>query len=78
MGQLPFYKSLAEKNEKYKSSSDFGRIDNVQQFDTWYKIIKETKLSEDYKQNNFFRGITEAKYKLFNSAQRLCLLLPIF
>ena len=74
MGQIPFYKTFQEKNYKFKSSTDFGRIDTIEEFDTWYKKIREPKLSEDYKQNNFFRGLTEAKYKLFNSAQRLWIL----
>ena len=71
MGQIPSYKTFQEKNEKFKSSSDFERIDNIQQFDRWYKNIRELKLSENYRQNNFFRGMPEAKFKLFNSAQRL-------
>jgi len=71
MGQIPTYKTFQEKNEKFKSSSDFEHIDTVEQFDIWYKKIKGTKISEDYKINSFFRGLSEAKYKLFNSAQRL-------
>jgi hypothetical protein len=72
MGQLPYYKTFQEKNEKFKSSSDFGQIDSIEQFDTWYHKIKhQTKLTKDYEYNNFYRGTNEAKYKLFNSAQRL-------
>lgn len=72
MGQIPCYKTFQEKNEKFKSSSEYERIDSVQQFDAWYEKIKQpTKPAEDYKHNNFYRGMSEAKYKLFNSAQRL-------
>lgn len=71
MGQIPCYKTFKEKNERFKNS-DFGLIESVEQFDSWYnKIKQQTKLGEDYKYNNFYRGMTEAKYKLFNSAQRL-------
>ena len=54
----------------YESKTGFTsyvRIASGNQFDEWY-----VKSKEEYAGSNFiFRGMTEAKHKLFNSSQRL-------
>ncbi len=62
------YKSLEEKSQHFESFT----IDNPKGFDDLLAIWQEpsgifTKGSE---KNYIFRGLTEAKYKLYNSAQR--------
>lgn len=77
MGLLPSYKSIEEKNDKFRQSNQPIRIDTVKEFDDWYnhtkRIIREksekSKLDKT-NTNHMFRGMGEAKYKLLNSSQR--------
>jgi hypothetical protein len=70
MSKLPEYKSLEDKREKFKVSQDFWTIDTIDQFNLWYRIIKEKKFLT-YEEASFFRGSGESKFKLFTSGQRM-------
>lgn len=71
MALIPFYKDFEEKDVKFNSSNNYLKIDTKDQFDTWYNIIKHEIKSESYKNKNIYRGQSQAKYKLYNSAQRI-------
>lgn len=60
--KLENYKSLEEKGEIFKSSG-YLRIDTVASFCNWFDAF--------VKENMLFRGVKEAKYKIYTSAQRL-------
>jgi len=66
MGKLEYYNNLKEKEDKFRN---FERIDTKEQFDSFYTSISDQL--NDQMGNLFFRGVTEAKYKLYNSAQRV-------
>jgi len=76
MGTLKNYENFEEKNKSFSKLNDFHYIDTIQQFNSWYKSVVdiqkeqsiEDRLSINY--NYMFRGMGEAKYKLFNSSQR--------
>lgn len=85
MPQLPIYSTFQEKERVFKSSPYFI-ISTVKEFDSWYTLISSkqknaSKLVSKNGENEFddtiynhypfiFRGIGEAKYKIFSSAQR--------
>lgn len=73
---LPSYKDFTEKNEFFKPSSHYkdNKIDDTAMFDKWYKDFTRPYNHPTAKFDFFFRGMKEAKYKLFNSAQREWLL----
>lgn len=81
MGQLGSYSGFPEKLQKFAQSQPFFKIDTVDQFDDWYKLITT---SDEYKAKasvpgeidtrNMFRGMGEAKHKMFTSAQRFWIL----
>ncbi|SHG79852.1 FRG domain-containing protein [Fibrobacter sp. UWCM] len=60
--KLVDYKSLEEKGEIFKSSG-YLRIDTVASFCDWFDAFP--------KEDVLFRGVKEAKYKIYTSAQRL-------
>lgn len=60
--KLENYESLEEKGEIFKSSG-YLRIDTVANFCDWFDAFS--------KENILFRGVKEAKYKIYTSAQRL-------
>lgn len=60
--KLVDYKSLEEKGEIFKSSG-YLRIDTVASFCDWFEAFPKEKM--------LFRGVKEAKYKIYTSAQRL-------
>ena len=60
--KLENYKSLEEKADVFKSSG-YLKIDTVSAFYDWYESFP--------KENILFRGVNEASYKLYTSAQRL-------
>lgn len=68
--KIPEYISLEEKGYDLNVTTPIQRFDNYQcivdvdSFDKWYRTHKGTS-------NIFFRGVKEAKYKNFTSAQRL-------
>lgn len=59
MARLPEYSSFEEKTKVF---AKYQRIDNVADFETWYNGLP--------KKDVFFRGMKEAKFKNFTSAQR--------
>ena len=78
MGKLPLYNTLLEKNEKFSQDHTCNnRIDTIAEFDKWYYslfniINKKTEKSKlnNVNTDNMFRGMGEAKHKLFTSSQR--------
>jgi hypothetical protein len=70
--QLPCYKSFDEKNLNFKESKHYkdNKIDTPLVFDKWYKDFERPYKNPKAKFEFFYRGMAEAKYKLFNSAQR--------
>jgi FRG domain-containing protein len=62
MAKLPEYKSLEEK-EEYFINGDMRVTINIE---TLFEKLDELKDNKDF----FFRGCSEAKYKLYNSSQR--------
>jgi hypothetical protein len=74
MAQLPFYKSIEEKSFYFKSSrQNLFRytINSIDQFNSLYGDYKYYYENPDMKYHYFFRGMGEAKHKLYTSAQRL-------
>ena len=78
MGKLSLYKSLDEKkahfnNDNNKNDVSYYKIDHAYQFNNWYNEISAAIKDDGVNKNKyktFFRGCNEAKYKLYNSAQR--------
>lgn len=78
MGKLRSYMSLDEKQSFFNSDSthvdcQYFKIDYAYQFNDWYNemtssIAPQANGNGQFK--FFFRGVNEAKYKLYNSAQR--------
>lgn len=67
--KIETYQSLAEK----ANSFDCENIETKDQFDhlAHYWTDNKNHFSKDSQKKVIFRGLTEAKYKLFNSAQRV-------
>lgn len=67
--QLSEYSTLVEKNKNFKKNRNFegNRINSFEQFNYWYENIKRKRSPR----GTIFRGMPEAKHKLFNSAQRI-------
>lgn len=59
--KLETYKTLKEKEQIFGSKC-YSRIDTVAQFKEWYDSFKT--------ENKLFRGVNEAKFKIYTSAQR--------
>lgn len=78
MGKLQLYESLDEKQAFFNSDNKYNdiryyRIDHAYEFNDWYNEIASPIGDKDNGNgqfNIFFRGVNEAKYKLYNSAQR--------
>ena len=80
MGQIPTYRTFEEKSKNFADEKRFHRIDTVEQFEVWYSELTrrlKDNPSESNRSNlkrintdNIFRGMGEAKHKLFTSAQR--------
>lgn len=72
MKELADYHSIKEKDNFFKSSKRFKNrsIDNIEEFEKfytrWMTKNKEAKLG-----TYFFRGMTQARYRLYTSAQRM-------
>ncbi|MBO4829710.1 MAG: FRG domain-containing protein [Fibrobacter sp.] len=60
--ELEIYNSLEEKLVAFKSCG-YLVIDSVEQFERWLNTVP--------RENKLFRGVNEAKYKIYTSAQRL-------
>lgn len=73
---LDCYKDFYDKNQFFKASTHFAdnRINDTADFDKWYADFSRPYNHPTAKFNFFFRGMKEAKYKLFNSSQREWLL----
>ena len=67
MNKMPLdnYTSFEEKGQYFK----FGeiKIDNNEAFNHYSQLLAVQNENQDF----VFRGLSEAKYKLYNSAQRL-------
>jgi len=78
MGKLQVYKSLDEKQFLFNSDGQYSdvkyfRIDTAYEFNDWYNEMTAPAVEQSNGNgqfNVFFRGVNEAKYKLYNSAQR--------
>ena len=71
MGKLEFYGSLAEKQLSFFGDLNIPpefKIDDAWQFKGWYDQMKSVVGQNPL--GNFFRGVREARYKLYNSSQR--------
>src|SRR4051812_551040 len=64
--------SFDDKNSLFAPDSDYpeNKIDDIQTFNRWYDNFLETSIYESNNFDYFFRGMSEAKQKLYNSAQR--------
>lgn len=73
---LSFYADFEEKNRLFQPDSDYpdNRIDDIRTFNNWYENFLETSIYESNSFDYFFRGMSDARYKLYNSAQREWLL----
>ena len=60
--ELETYKNLEEKQIAFKSCG-YLVIDSVEEFNRWFNAVP--------RENMLYRGVNEAKYKIFTSAQRL-------
>ena len=71
MNSLPAYQNFQEKNRFFKISSRFpdNKIETKEEFEQWYTRWK-AKAAERSIHTTFFRGMGNASYKLFTSAQR--------
>ena len=75
MAKLPVYKTIAQKNTFFKVSKSHqnNKIDSTKKFNGWYNEFTSRIEREQIEERYFFRGMGEAKHKIFNSAQRLWL-----
>src|SRR5271154_237317 len=78
MANLELYKSIDEKNEFFRMSQlvPNNKINDIDTFNAWYhryekKVRSKLKPGQKNNETFFFRGVSEAKYKLYNSAQRI-------
>jgi hypothetical protein len=73
---IDIYKDFDAKNQLFVPDSDYpeNKIDDIQTFNRWYENFLETSIYESNNFDYFFRGMPDAKYKLYNSAQREWLL----
>jgi FRG domain-containing protein len=74
MAKLEYYQSLDEKRASFnfaapKKADQYYRIDDANTFSQWYQAMGEIK-QKDGAYVNFFRGVGEARHKIYNSAQR--------
>jgi len=68
--KLDFYNTVEGKAPSFNQGDVVNyRIDDASRFNAWYDQMKAT-LEADGPYSNFFRGVGEARYKLYNSAQR--------
>ncbi|MBL7739590.1 MAG: FRG domain-containing protein [Chitinophagaceae bacterium] len=69
---LDFYPDFKSKNILFEPDDDFpdNKISDIPSFNKWYNNFVEPDIYESNRYDYFFRGMAEAKHKLFNSAQR--------
>jgi hypothetical protein len=71
MAKLEYYADLEQKRASFSASADAAahfKIDSAFQFQSWYQQMKGVIAADPLA--NFFRGAGEARFKLYNSAQR--------
>jgi hypothetical protein len=74
MAEIPIYKDLEEKREFFSNGkSESFVIKTKKDLDHWFKELQEDEVKESSKDATalIYRGVTEAKYKMYTSAQRL-------
>ena len=74
MANLPFYNNLDEKRRFFSNGQkESFIIDTKKKLEEWFEEFHKTNLEEKRKDATaiIYRGVTEAKYKLLTSAQRL-------
>ena len=69
---LDFYPDFSTKNTLFEPDGEYpdNTISDIPTFNKWYNNFVEPGVYENNKFNYFFRGMSEAKHKLYNSAQR--------
>jgi hypothetical protein len=73
MGKLEFYDDLDKKKECFHIDTTYFKIDYPSQFKDWYHEMisaKQKTVNNAEEFDTFYRGVNEAKYKLYNTAQR--------
>lgn len=68
MADIPVYKSLDEKRRSFKEDA-FFIINTKEELDQWFHKYS-TNFPKEQAVDYIFRGMSEAKFKLFTSAQR--------
>jgi hypothetical protein len=71
MAKLEYYAQLDDKRAFFRQDNEadqYFQIDHAYQFSDWYKAMKKLITADPL--GNFFRGTGEARFKLYNSAQR--------
>ena len=68
MGKLKIFESWEEKKNSFENQSHF-KIDTKQQFDDWFSFYT-SDIKEKKKTDFIYRGMGDARYKLYTSAQR--------
>jgi len=74
MADLPMYETLDEKKSFFANGNNPSFVINTkEELDLWFRDVEEREKNENIKSSTalIYRGMTEAKYKLFTSAQRL-------
>ena len=69
MAEIPIYKSLEEKRPFFENE-EFFIINTKADLDRWFKFYS-SNFKKEHPVDYIFRGMSDAKYKLFTSAQRL-------
>ena len=68
MGKLKEYQSFEEKNKLFNNQR-FEQINTKEEFDQWFKFYT-SNIKESKKTDFIYRGMGDARYKLYTSAQR--------
>ena len=73
MARLPTYKNFQEKDLFFKAvtTEPYNKIETTGKFNMWYDQLSTPYKDPNDKYNYFFRGMTEARYKLYTSSQRI-------
>jgi hypothetical protein len=72
MARLPTYQSFEEKDVLFKAATTepYAKIESTAAFNSMYDRYSKPYNTDD-KYNYFFRGLTEARYQLYTSSQRI-------
>jgi FRG domain len=68
MGQLSYFSNFKEKQQKF-SNQRYFQIETKRDFDEWYEFYT-SKFKVQNKTDFIFRGMSDARFKLYTSAQR--------